>query len=107
MGVILTVCASAGTAASKRTKAAQAIFMSFLPRRLIRGQPAVARSIASEWLSLNRADDISRRRRMGQPFWAGTRTATNAPVALPQFMATNGLWIARRAGPILTLGGHC
>jgi hypothetical protein len=35
MGVILTFCASAGNAASKRANAAQAILMSFLPRSLI------------------------------------------------------------------------
>jgi hypothetical protein len=35
MGVILTFCASAGNAASKRANAAQAILMSFLLRSLI------------------------------------------------------------------------
>src|SRR5882672_9015628 len=43
IGVILTFCASAGNAASKRANAAQAIFMSFLLKSLILGWPVVAR----------------------------------------------------------------
>src|SRR3989442_10644480 len=41
IGVILTFCASAGNAASKRANAAQAIFMSFLLKRLASRRSAV------------------------------------------------------------------
>src|SRR5262245_32731921 len=68
IGVILTFCASAGNAASKRANAAQAIFMSFLLKKFDSRSARRHAMPHTPGERLLKADDISRRRRMGLPF---------------------------------------
>src|SRR5215468_11049098 len=59
IGVILTFCASAGNAASKRANAAQAILMSFLLGSLILVWPVVARQSHPPGERLSGAADMA------------------------------------------------